>query len=69
AELPQVVWWEALLAAYCTAGLGVVVALGEWAAVPFQVLFAAGFALVTVSNFRQVVAVRQAAPASASSSA
>jgi cellulose synthase/poly-beta-1,6-N-acetylglucosamine synthase-like glycosyltransferase len=64
AELPQVVWWEALLAAYCTAGLGVVVALGEWAAVPFQALFAAGFLLVTVSNLRQVFAVRQAAPAS-----
>ena len=66
AELPQAVWWEALLAIYCTAGLGVVVALGEWAAVPFQALFAAGFLLVTVSNLRQVFAVRTAAPASSS---
>ncbi len=66
AELPKVVWWEALLAAYCTAGLGVVVALGEWAAVPFQALFAAGFLLVTVSNLRQVFTVRTAAPASSS---
>ena len=65
AELPQVVWWEALLAVYCTAGLGVVVALGEWAAVPFQALFAAGFVLVTVSNLRQVFAVRRAVPAQA----
>ena len=65
AELPQAVWWEALLAVYCTAGLGVVVALGEWAAVPFQALFAAGFVLMTVSNFRQVFAVRQAVPAQA----
>jgi len=63
AELPQVVWWEALLAVYCTAGLGVVIALGEWAAVPFQALFAAGFILVTVSNLKQVFTVRQAVPA------
>jgi hypothetical protein len=66
AELPQVVWWEALLALYCTAGLGVVVALGEWAAVPFQALFAAGFLLVTASNLQQVRTVRQAAPSPAS---
>jgi uncharacterized membrane protein YhiD involved in acid resistance len=58
-----VVWWEALLAVYCTAGLGVVIALGEWAAVPFQALFAAGFVLVTVSNLKQVFTVRRAAPA------
>ena len=63
AELPTVVWWEALLAVYCTAGLGVVVALGEWAAIPFQALFAAGFVLVTVSNLRQVFTVRRAVPA------
>jgi len=64
-ELPKVVWWEAVLALYCTAGLGVVIALGEWAAIPFQSLFAAGFLLVTVSNFRQVVSVRRAAPSQA----
>lgn len=64
-ELPQIVWWEALLAAYCTVGLGVVLVLGEWAAVPFQALFAVGFVLVTVSNFKQVQTVRQAAPAQA----
>jgi len=65
ATLPQVVWWEALLAVYCTAGVGVVVALGEWAALPFQALFAAGFLLITASNLHQVFAVRQAAPAQA----
>jgi uncharacterized membrane protein YhiD involved in acid resistance len=54
------VWGEALLALYCTAGLGVVVGLGEWAAIPFQALFAAGFVLVTASNVQQVRAVRQA---------
>ncbi len=65
AELPTVVWGEALLAVYCTAGLGAVIALGEWAAIPFQALFAAGFLLVTVSNLRQVFSVRRAAPAQA----
>lgn len=65
AELPTVVWGEALLALYCTTGLGVLIALGEWAAIPFQAFFAAGFALVTVSNLRQVFSVRRAAPAQA----
>jgi hypothetical protein len=65
AELPHVIWWEALLALYCTVGLGVVVALGEWAAVPFQAFFAAGFGLITISNLRQVFTVRQAPPAQA----
>ena len=60
AEIPRYVWGEALLALYCTAGLGVIVGLGEWAAIPFQALFAAGFVLVTASNVQQVRAVRQA---------
>lgn len=63
AELPKVVWWEALLAIYCTAGLVVLIALSEWAAVPFQAFFAAGFVLVTVSNLNQVFTVRRAVPA------
>ncbi|PQJ36104.1 glucosyltransferase [Salinibacter sp. 10B] len=65
ADLPQVVWWEALLAVYCTAGLGIVIALGEWAAIPFQALFAVGFILVTASSLSQVFTVRQATPAQA----
>jgi len=65
ADLPQVVWWEALLAVYCTAGLGIVIALGEWAALPFQALFAAGFILVTASSLSQVFTVRQTTPAQA----
>jgi len=65
ADLPQVVWWEALLAVYCTAGLGIVIALGEWAALPFQALFAAGFILVTASSLSQVFTVRQTPPAQA----
>jgi hypothetical protein len=60
AEIPRVVWGEALLALYCTVGLGVTIVLGEWAAIPFQALFAAGFLLVTASNIQQVRTVRQA---------
>jgi cellulose synthase/poly-beta-1,6-N-acetylglucosamine synthase-like glycosyltransferase len=59
AELPRVVWGELGLALYSTAGLGVTIALGEWAAVPFQALFAVGFLLVTASTLRQILTVRQ----------
>ncbi len=37
---------EVVLAAYCTAGLCVLLAVGAWAAVPFQLLFTAGFGFV-----------------------
>jgi cellulose synthase/poly-beta-1,6-N-acetylglucosamine synthase-like glycosyltransferase len=63
AEIPRVVWGEAALALYCTVGLGVVIVLGEWAAIPFQALFAAGFVLVTASNIQQARTIQQAAPA------
>jgi cellulose synthase/poly-beta-1,6-N-acetylglucosamine synthase-like glycosyltransferase len=59
AEVPPIVWGELGLALYSTAGLGVTIALGEWAAIPFQALFALGFLLVTASSLRQVFAVRQ----------
>ncbi len=52
-RLPPVVWGEALLAGYCVAGLGITVAYGEWAAVPFQALFAGGFALVAMASIGQ----------------
>jgi Glycosyltransferases, probably involved in cell wall biogenesis len=58
-ELPRVVWGEVGLALYSTAGLGVTIALGEWAAIPFQALFAVGFVLVAASSLRQVLTVRQ----------
>ncbi|WP_028567226.1 glycosyltransferase [Salisaeta longa] len=58
-ELPPMVWIEAAFALYCTMGLGVTLGLGEWAAVPFQALFAAGFTMITVSNIQQVRAVQQ----------
>ncbi|MEZ4702770.1 MAG: glycosyltransferase family 2 protein [Rhodothermales bacterium] len=52
--------FEALLAAYSLAGLVAVTAYGEWAAVPFQAMFALGFGLVTAYNFRDLR--RQRAP-------
>jgi cellulose synthase/poly-beta-1,6-N-acetylglucosamine synthase-like glycosyltransferase len=58
-ELPRVVWGELGLALYSTAGLGVTIALGEWAAIPFQALFAFGFVLVAASSLRQVLTVRR----------
>jgi hypothetical protein len=67
-EVPRVVWGELALAVYSTVGLGVVVGLGEWAAVPFQALFALGFALVTASSLRQALTAQQGPTASAPAS-
>lgn len=50
-RLPVVVWLEALLALYCFAGLAMIIYFGEWAAVPFQLLFAVGFGLVSIYSF------------------
>ncbi len=52
-KIPGVVWLELLLLMYCLAGLGIVIYYGEWAAVPFQALFAFGFGLVTLYNVQQ----------------
>jgi len=68
AELPGVVWGEALLAVYSVMGLVAVVVFGEWAAVPFQALFAAGFSLVSAASLRQLLTVRHAAPVQVPSS-
>ena len=56
-----VVWGEGALAAYSVAGFFVVAASGEWAALPFQALFAAGFVLVAGLRLRQAQRVRPAA--------
>ncbi len=52
-RLPFAAWAEAFLALYALAGLGVLVAMGAWAALPFQAVFALGFSLVTFWNVRQ----------------
>ena len=44
---------EAGLALYCAAGLVALMASGEWAAVPFQILFTAGFTFVCVYDSLQ----------------
>lgn len=48
-----IVWVEFVLGLYCTAGLGALVGIGAWSAVPFQALFAAAFLLVSVESMRQ----------------
>ena len=60
-RIPPVMWFEALLALYCLAGLVLIAALGLWAAAPFQAFFALAFGLVTVYNVRQFWLGRQAA--------
>lgn len=47
---PSIVWIEAALFVYCLAGLAAILAIGAWAAVPFQALFAAGFGFVTLAS-------------------
>ena len=51
-RLPGVVWFEAILAVYCLIGLVLIIYFGEWAAVPFQALFALGFGLMTFYNIQ-----------------
>lgn len=51
-RFPWIVWFEAVLAVYCVAGLVLVIWFGEWAAIPFQLLFALGFGLMTHFNFK-----------------
>lgn len=47
-RIPAVAWVELAFAVYSALGLILAVSLGEWAAVPFQLLFVAGFGLVSV---------------------
>lgn len=50
--LPVAAWFEIGLFAYCLAGLAALVAVGEWAAVPFQLFFTGGFGLIVAANYR-----------------
>jgi len=52
--VPTVAWFELGLAGYAVAGLIVIMSQGEWIGVPFQALFAAGFALISLSNLSQL---------------
>ena len=52
ASIPWVSLLEGGMALYCLAGLVLIIAYGEWAAVPFQLLFALGFGMVTYFTIR-----------------
>jgi len=53
-RVPVVAWIELGLAIYALAGLVLIMAAGQWIAVPFQALFACGFGLVSLSNLTQL---------------
>jgi cellulose synthase/poly-beta-1,6-N-acetylglucosamine synthase-like glycosyltransferase len=59
ATVSAIAWGEVLLALYSIAGLGVVLVLGEWAAVPFQAFFAAGLSLVAGFSLQQAIQARR----------
>lgn len=59
-KISPVVWLEAFAALYCIAGVIMTIYIGEWAAVPFQAMFAAGFALVSGYNLQQFWTARKA---------
>jgi cellulose synthase/poly-beta-1,6-N-acetylglucosamine synthase-like glycosyltransferase len=45
--------WEALLACYCLAGIGVAIYYGELAAIPFQGLYFLGYGFIASLSFKQ----------------
>lgn len=57
---PEVIF-ETLMTLYSIGGLMLIVAVGEWAAIPFQLLFALGFGLMMIYGFKHRAMV---APAS-----
>lgn len=57
-RIPVVAWLELALAGYAMAGLIVIMIQGQWIGVPFQALFAAGFALISFSNLSQLRSAR-----------
>jgi cellulose synthase/poly-beta-1,6-N-acetylglucosamine synthase-like glycosyltransferase len=52
---PRIAWLELVLFLYSTIGLAFLLFIGEWAAAPFQAIFAGGFGLVTFATFRSQV--------------
>lgn len=62
-KIQPVVWLEALAALYCIAGVIMTMYIGEWAAVPFQGMFAAGFAMVSGYNLQQYWLAKKAGAA------
>lgn len=58
-KIEWVVWIEFFFAIYCFFGLLLTIKIGEWAAVPFQLLFCIGFGIVAGYNLQQVFAGRK----------
>ena len=52
-KIPLIAWFEALAFLYSVVGLGFILVFGEWAAIPFQGMFALGFGMVTYYNLKQ----------------
>lgn len=57
-RLSGAAWGEAALALYAWFGLALVVEVGAWTALPFQLLFATGFTLITFWNVQQRFGLR-----------
>lgn len=57
-RIPPVAWIELGLAAYAVVGLGFMLSRGEWIGIPFQLLVAAGFGLISVANLSQFRSAR-----------
>lgn len=51
-RMSVVKWLEVLMLVYSLGGGGILIAMEEWAALPFQFFFAAGFGLVVAATFQ-----------------
>ncbi|GMQ81984.1 MAG: glycosyltransferase [Rhodothermia bacterium] len=52
-QIPGVAYAEGIFALYSLLGLGYMIAVGAWSAIPFQVVFATGFLFVSGTNLYQ----------------
>jgi cellulose synthase/poly-beta-1,6-N-acetylglucosamine synthase-like glycosyltransferase len=57
-RLPPIVLAEIVLALYSAGGLVLVLSLGDWSAIPFQIFVTAGFGLVSIYSLLQVAGAR-----------
>ncbi|TDI69023.1 MAG: glycosyltransferase [Bacteroidetes bacterium] len=52
-QIPVIAYVEAIFALYSIIGLGYMIAVGAWTAIPFQIVFATGFLFVSGTNLVQ----------------
>lgn len=50
--IPAIAWFELALFVYSLAGVGALAAVGQWAAIPFQAVFATGFGIMIAETLR-----------------